>query len=117
MELQGYETDVLETSRAKELKIVVEADLEEKVASLKPIKSAIGPTFKQKGKEIMDLLASLDPAEAGPAVENSGLVLTLADGSSVTLDKRYVEVQRKLTLEGKAVDTLQVRDVLIAVSP
>jgi len=117
MELKGYESDIVETSRAKSLKMVVEADLEDEVVALKPIKSAIGPTFKQKGKEIMDLLASLDPAQAGPAVEKGELTLTLGDGSSVTLDKRYVEVQRKLTLEGKAVDTLQVRDILIAVSP
>ncbi|NLI73473.1 MAG: valine--tRNA ligase [Euryarchaeota archaeon] len=117
VELQGYENDVLETLRGKELKIVLEADLKEEVAELKPIKSAIGPTFRQKGKEIMDILASLDPAEAGPAVEKSELILDLSDGSSVTLDRRFVEVERKLTLEGKTVDTIQVRDILIAVSP
>jgi len=117
VELQGYERDILETSRAKDLKVVAEAELEERIVALKPVKAKIGPTFKQKGREVLELLDKLDPAEAGPAVEKGALELTLSDGSVVTLDKSFVEVQRKLTLEGKAVDTLQVGDVLIAVSP
>ncbi|MBI0584663.1 MAG: valine--tRNA ligase [Methanomassiliicoccus sp.] len=117
LSLQGYEKDILETSRAKELKIVAEADLEEKVVAVKPVKSKVGPTFKAKGKEVLQLLESIDPQQAAAALDGGGLELTLSDGSTVTLDPSFVEVQKKLTIEGKAVETLQVRDVLIAVSP
>jgi valyl-tRNA synthetase len=117
LSLQGFERDIMETSRAKELKIVGEADLEMRVVALKPVKAKIGPTFKGKGKEVLQLLESLDPQEAAPALEKGALELTLSDGSTVALDASYVEVQKKLTLEGKTVETLQVRDVLIALSP
>ena len=117
LSLKGYEKDILETSRAKELKIVAEADLEEKVVAVKPVKSRIGPTFKAQGKEVLQLLESIDPQEAADELEKGSLKLTLADGTTLDLDASYVEVQKKLTLGGKAVETLQVRDVLIAVSP
>jgi valyl-tRNA synthetase len=117
VKLNGYERDVLETSRAKDLKIVAEANLEERIVDLKPVKSKIGPTFRHKGKEVLDILYQLVPSEAGPAIENGELTIQLSDGSTITLDQTFVEVERKLTLEGKAVDTLQVQDILIAVSP
>jgi valyl-tRNA synthetase len=117
LSLKGYEKDILETSRAKELKIVAEAYLEEKVVAVKPVKSRIGPTFKAQGKEVLQLLESIDPQEAADELEMGSLKLTLADGTTLDLDASYIEVQKKLTLGGKAVETLQVRDVLIAVSP
>jgi valyl-tRNA synthetase len=117
LSLKGYERDILETSRAKELKIVAEAELEERVVAVKPVKSRIGPTFKAQGKEVLQLLESIDPQQAATELEKGSLTLTLADGSAVDLDTSYVDVQKKLTLGGKAVETLQVRDVLIAVSP
>ncbi len=115
--LIGFEKDILETSRAKELKIVTEADLEQKVVAIKPVKAKVGPTFKTKGKEVLDLLAALDPEKAAADIENGALTLELADGSKVELDQSFIEVQRKLMIEGKAVETLQVRDILIAISP
>ncbi len=117
LSLKGYESDILETSRAKDLKIVAEASLEEKVMAVKPVKSKVGPTFKEKGKEVLQLLEKADPQEAAAALDKGGLELTLSDGSMVTLDPSFVEVQKKLTLGGKAVDTLQVGDILIALSP
>ncbi len=115
--LVGYEKDILETSRAKELKIVTEADLEQKVVAIKPVKSKVGPTFKTKGKEVLDMLSAIDPQEAAAALEKGALELVLSDGSKVELDPSFVEIQRKLMIEGKTVETLQVRDILIAVSP
>jgi len=115
--LVGYEKDILETSRAKELKIVTEADLEQKVVAIKPVKSKVGPTFKTKGKEVLDMLSAIDPQEAAAALDKGALELVLSDGSKVELDPSFVEVQKKLMIEGKAVETLQVRDILIAVSP
>ena len=117
LSLQGYETDILETARSKELKIVAEAALEEKVTALKPVKAKVGPTFREKGREVLERLEKLDLQEGAAALDRGELELTLSDGSEVTLDRSFVEVQKKLTLGGKAVDTLQVGDVLIALSP
>ena len=81
-DLKGYETDILETSRAKELRIVDKADLVEKVVALKPIKSKIGPTFKANGKEIIQAISSLDPEKAADPLRSGKLELTLSDGWS-----------------------------------
>jgi len=113
--LIGYERDILETSRASELKIVAEADLEEKVMELKPVKAKLGPTFKQMAKDIIDEVRKMEPEEAASALENDALEVRLPDGSMVTLTSEFFEVEKKLTLEGKAVDTLQVKDVLVAI--
>jgi valyl-tRNA synthetase len=115
--LDDFQKDILETARAKELKIVAEADLEEKVVAIKPVKSKIGPTFKSQGKEVLQLLESMDPQQAATQLERGPLTLTLRDGSTMELDGSFVEMQKKLTLGGKEVETLQVRDVLIALSP
>ena len=66
---------------------------------------------------MLQLLDAIDPQQAAAELEKGKLDLTLSDGSTVSLDPSFVEVQKKLTIEGKAVETLQVRDVLIALSP
>ena len=62
--LEGFEEDILETCKCKELKLVAEADLKEKAMAIKPVKSKIGPTFKAKAKEVTELISKLDPQEA-----------------------------------------------------
>jgi len=41
----------------------------------------------------------------------------LADGFEALLGSEFVEVERRLSLEGREVDTLQVGDVLVAIAP
>ncbi len=113
--LEGFEEDILETCKCKELKLVAEADLKEKAMAIKPVKSKIGPTFKAKAKEVTELISKLDPQEAMERIESGELELGLLDGSVVRLTKDLIEVEKKLTLGNRAVDTLQVKDLLIAI--
>jgi len=117
MALQPCAEDVRETSRAKALKIVPEASLEERVVGIKPVKSRIGPEFKSRGGEVLKALASLDPAAAAAELEAGGIRVKLADGFEALLGSEFVEVERRLSLEGREVDTLQVGDVLVAIAP
>ena len=98
--LVGYEKDILETSRAKELKIVTEADLEQKVVAIKPVKSKVGPTFKTKGKEVRTCYRRSTRRGRGRP-DKGALELVLSDGSKVELDPSFVEVQKKLMIEGR----------------
>ncbi|HUV23809.1 MAG TPA: valine--tRNA ligase [Methanomassiliicoccales archaeon] len=113
--LLGVERDILETVRAKRLQIVSEIELEEKVTNLKPVLSKLGPEFKQQAKEIISKVQQFDPYEIAPSIETGTLVIALSDGTKVKLDGNYFEVEKKLTLGGKEVETLQVRDMLVAI--
>jgi len=48
----------------------VQAELEEKVIALKPLLAKIGPTFKQKAKEVTDRIKALDIEKDSDAVAN-----------------------------------------------
>lgn len=113
--LLGLERDILETVRAKRLQIVSEIELEETVTSIKPILAKLGPQFKGRAKEIVAKVQQFDAGEIAPSIEKGTLEIELSDGSVVTLDRSYFEIEKKLTLEGKEVETLQVGGMLIAV--
>lgn len=113
--LLGCEEDILETVRAKKLQVVGEIELEEKVVAINPILSKLGPTFKSMTGEIVEKVEGLDPEEIASAIYAGTLEIELSDGSVVTLGQEYFEVEKHLVLEGKEVETLQVRDLLVAI--
>lgn len=112
--LLGLERDILETVRAKRLQIVSEIELEESVTAIKPILAKLGPQFKGQAKEIVAKVQQFDAGEIAPSIEKGTLEIELSDGSVVTLDSGYFEIEKRLTLEGKEVETLQVGGMLIA---
>jgi valyl-tRNA synthetase len=113
--LSGCEKDIVQTIRAKELKISRQAELEERIVALRPVLSKIGPMFKQRAKEIVGKLQELVPAEVAASIETAPVEVMLSDGSTVQVDKDLVTFEKKLTLHGKEVKTFQVKEVLVAV--
>ncbi|MDD1769249.1 MAG: class I tRNA ligase family protein, partial [Methanomassiliicoccales archaeon] len=113
--LLGFEKDIVQTIRAKELKIVRQAELEEKMVALKPVLSRIGPMFKHKAKEIIGKLQELDPTDVAASIETAPIDIKLSDGSIVHVNKDLLTFEKKLTMHGKEVKTFQVREVLVAV--
>jgi valyl-tRNA synthetase len=113
--LLGVERDILETIRAKRLQITSEIELEEKVTNIKPVLSKLGPEFKQGAKEIISKVLQFDPDEIAPSIEKGALEIELSDGTQVKLEGEYFQVEKSLTLGGKEVETLQVREMLIAI--
>lgn len=113
--LVGCEKDIVQTIRAKELKIAKQVDLEEIIVALKPVLSKIGPMFKQKAKEVVGRLQELDPAEVAASIEAAPIDIQLPDGSTVEIDKDLVTFEKKLTMHGKEVETFQIRELLVAV--
>ena len=116
MKLKGYIEDIKETSRALTLELLPDAKLEEEICAIKPIKSKIGPAFKTQGKEILQILSSLDPQKASESLKSGSLELSMSDGSTVSLSKEFIELEKKLMLMGQSVETIQVGDILIAIS-
>ena len=114
--LGEYAEDIRETSRALNLEMLHDAELEEEVCAIKPIKSKIGPAFKTQGKEILQILSSMDPQKAAESLKSGPLVLNMSDGSIVSIPNEFIELERKLMLMGQSVETIQIGDILIAIS-
>jgi valyl-tRNA synthetase len=111
--LRGSEGDAAATLKAKSVVLEESAHLDEIVAAIRPVKAKIGPTFKARGKEVIDALASLGPEEAGRSLRPDGVHLDIDGRTVVPLD--HVEVVRQLRMAGREVETLQVGHVLVVI--
>jgi len=113
--LEGCESEVRETLKAKELIISIKGEIEEKVVSLKPLPAKIGPTFKTKAGEVSAKIKSANPQEFLTCPVDKKYPLRLDDGSIIEIHADCFEVQKQLILHGKSVEALQVGDLLIAI--
>ncbi|MEM3058633.1 MAG: valine--tRNA ligase [Methanomassiliicoccales archaeon] len=113
--LSECKDDIMETVRAKELKMVGDAKIEEIIVGIRPNKSKIGPRFREKAKEIMSVINQLNSNEIFEAITKGELKVVLSDGSVANIEKDMIDVEKKLMLEGFEVDTLQIGSVLVAV--
>jgi hypothetical protein len=72
--------------------------------------------FKDRAKEIVEGLMAMDPEEALHQLSADGaLELALKDGERVRVTSDLVDVVYELRYQGKAVDTIQVGDLLVVV--
>ncbi|MDR1955095.1 MAG: valine--tRNA ligase [Candidatus Methanoplasma sp.] len=104
--------DIIETSKVKELIFLKEAELKEEVIGIRPIHSKLGPAFKGQAKGIVAALSALSPKEALSRMGPDGLELSV-DGEKITLAHEFLEMGTRLTLGGKAVETIQLGKTLI----
>ena len=114
--LNDARDDITETVKAKTLVIAEKADITEEVVSIKPIHSKLGPAFKEKAKVAVSEISKMDPSKVASALEADGLTITV-DGENVKLTKEFFESEKRLMLNGKEVETIQVGDILIAIEP
>ncbi|MCL1811246.1 MAG: valine--tRNA ligase [Methanomassiliicoccaceae archaeon] len=111
-ELERGSADIIETSKIKELVFSKEAELKEEIVCIKPVHSKLGPAFKGQAKSIAAVLSALSPKEALGMMTSAGLELSI-DGERICLALEFVEMEKKLTLGGRAVETIQLGNILI----
>jgi valyl-tRNA synthetase len=112
--LEAAKADIVETVKAKKLEIVTEAAITEDVYAIKPVHAKLGPAFKTQAKAIVASVAAMDPKEVAAAIAQGPLELDI-DGEKVSVPAEFLETVKRLMLDGKAVDTLQVGNVLVAI--
>ena len=112
--LECAKADIMETTKAKEVKIAPEAKLTEDVTGIKPVHSKLGPAFKAQAKGIVSAIAAMDPKEVAAQLANGSVELDVG-GEKVSVGSEFFEVEKRLMLDGKAVDTLQIDNVLVAI--
>lgn len=109
--LNGLEKDIMETIKAKEVRIVPSAELEERVVAIKPLHSKIGPQFKEDAKKIIEALGNINPSELYKALSKGPV--EIIDG--MFLNEEHIEFVKKLMLHGREVETVQIGELLLAI--
>ena len=112
--LQNTLGDIAETTKAAEVRVAPEAKLTEEVVGVKPVHSKLGPAFKAKAKAVVAAVSAMEPAAVAEALSEGPLRID-ADGESVEVGPEYFELEKRLMLDGRAVETLQVGDVLVVI--
>ena len=106
--------DLLDATKAEELNIAPEAELVETVVAVKPVHSKLGPAFKAKAKGVVAAVAAMDPATAASKLAEGPLVIEI-DGESVEIGPEFLQLEKELMLDGKAVETLQIGNILVLI--
>ncbi len=104
--------DIKETSKIKELVFLREAELKEEVVGIKPVHSKLGPVFKGQAKTIASMLSTMSPNDVLKMMTPHGLELNI-EGETIVLAPEFLEMEKRLTLDGKAVETIQIGNTLI----
>ncbi len=112
--LECARQDIMETTKAKDLEMVQKADLTEDFVAVKPVHSKLGPMFKADAKTIVAEIAKMDPADVAKQLSEGGVKLSVG-GKDIVLTNEFLELEKRLMLNGKAVDTIQVDNMLIAI--
>ena len=112
--LEAAKDDIAETTKAKEVVIAPEAQLTEEVVGVKPVHAKLGPAFKAQAKAIVSAVAAMAPADAAAALADGAIEIDV-DGEKVSVAAEYFELDKRLMLDGKAVETIQVGNVLILI--
>jgi valyl-tRNA synthetase len=108
--------DILQTVKAQSIKLASKADLEERVLGVKPVLAKIGPAFRAQAKEVTEALKQLRPSDIVELMETGSLQIPLSDGTSAKVTSDFVQLLKQLTLHGQAVETIQLGEMLIAIS-
>ena len=112
--LETSKADISETTKAKEVIIAPEADLTEEVVAIKPLHKVLGPAFKAEAKAIVAAVAAMDVADAAKMLQ-AGAIEVEIDGNKISVGAEYFETEKRLMLDGKAVETIQVGNILVLV--
>lgn len=112
--LEKAKADIMETAKAKKVVVAPKAELKEEVVGVKPEYGKLGPAFKAQAKAIVAALNSTPTEEIAKQLA-SGQVVLDADGEDVVLGPEFFKVEKRLTLDGKAVDTIQMGNILVVI--
>lgn len=104
----------METTKAKELRIAPEAKLTEEVVGVKPVHAKLGPAFKAQAKAIVAGINAMSVADVAAQLANGAVEIDV-DGEKVSVGAEFFELDKRLMLDGKAVQTIQVGNVLILI--
>ncbi len=112
--LEAAKADIADTTKAAQVNISAEADVTEEIVGVKPVHAKMGPAFKAKAKAIVAAVAAMDPKDVAAQLENGSLAIDV-DGETVEVGPEFLEMETRLVMDGKAVQTLQIGNILVLI--
>ncbi|MDN5357631.1 MAG: valyl-tRNA synthetase [Candidatus Methanomethylophilaceae archaeon] len=109
--LESARDDISETTKALKITIADSAELIEETVGVKPVHAKLGPAFKAAAKTIVAAVSGMEPSDVARQIENGSVKIEA--GEIYELGPEYFELEKRLTLGGKAVETIQVGGILI----
>ncbi len=107
--------DIKGTACAKNVDIVKGApEFEERIVDIEPKMSILGPLYRERVGAIMEALKNNLPRVAEQA--KAGTISIEVDGETIELDPESIEIKKEFISKGRAVDVLQVGDMVIAIA-
>lgn len=103
--------DISETTKAVNIIVAESAEISEEVVGIKPVHAKLGPAFKAGAKDIIAALSKMDPKDVAEQIEYGKV--TIEAGETYELGPEFFELETRLMLDGMAVETLQVGNILI----
>ena len=113
--LADAKADIGDTVKALSIEILEKADLTEDYTAVKPVHAKLGPAFKADAKAIVAEIAKMDPKAVAAELAKNGKTKVIVNGNDIELNSEYLVLEKRLMLNGKAVDTLQIDNVLVAI--
>lgn len=89
-------------------------EIEMRVAEIKPKFSIIGPMFKERAKDVINAVKSLDEEEILKFI-NVGVKKISVDGSEVELKSDWFEFKFEKTISGRNVDVIETSSAIIVI--
>ncbi len=112
--LDAARADIADTTKAAKVEIAVEADVTEEIIGVKPVHAKMGPAFKAKAKAIVAAIAGMDPKTVAETLKSGPVVIDI-DGEAVEVGAEFFEMETRLVMDGKAVQTLQIGNILVLI--
>ena len=107
------ENVIIDALSITELNFSETMDLHEEIIGVKPLHAKIGPTFRQRAKEVVKFLLDSNPKEIAAQFEKEGeIVLPFEDGEIGTVKREFVELETALVAHGREVETLKIGEVV-----
>ena len=113
--LEPAREDIVGTLKVDDLRLLADAELTRTVVGIKPVHAKLGPLFKAKAKAVVAALSAMDVADAAKQLDEHGKIVLDVEGEQTELQADLIAVETELMLDGRAVETLQVNDLLIAI--
>ncbi|MBI5000230.1 MAG: valine--tRNA ligase [Euryarchaeota archaeon] len=113
--LLGCEQDIVGTLKAQKFVITEELVAEEKVTAVKLNLAVLGPKLRDKVGKVAHAVSALDPQQAADAVESGHLIVELPGGEKFEVGKGDLLVTKGLSLAGKEVNEVKVRNVTMLI--
>lgn len=107
--------DICATARVKSLEFSTDADLNERIVSIRPILSKIGPKYRKDGPAILEHLKSIAPEQLMKEFESGENKIPLPSGKQVVVSRDDFEYDKELFSHGRKVTTLQVGKIIILI--